>query len=462
MTNTDLVVVLPGITGSTLRQNGKPVWEPSAGALLNAIRTLGSNLKKLQLPPRIGDDHPGDGVEAVALMPDVHAIPGIWTPIRGYTGLLNRLERMKRAGSVGAVLPVPYDWRLSNRYNAEKHLAAIISTELDRWRGSHPSRAQAQVVFVCHSMGGLIARWYIEKCGGASHTRKLITLGTPYRGAAKSVDQLVNGVRRGIGPLALDLTEFARSMPSSYQLLPDYACVDQNGGLFRLDEATVPDMDTGMLADAMRFHRDLAAAEKARPAGLDATHAIIGTRQPTATTVRLSHNGIEMLETIGPDNDYGDATVPQAGAIGFDLPMDTNRVRRIVDSHGNLQQNAAALDEIESLITAIPIRRRAGEPTAIRVRAPELAILGEDIPVAVDIEPDYSGRIPAVQVQLIPETSTAGTGSTASSTPKIRDAHTETTFKPPSPGAYQISVTGTAPGSPITPVTSTVLVWAPE
>src|SRR5262249_1730718 len=43
-------------------------------------------------------------------------------------------------------------------------------------------------------MGGLVARWYLEHRGGAAITRKLSTLGTPYRGAAKALEQLVNGV----------------------------------------------------------------------------------------------------------------------------------------------------------------------------------------------------------------------------------------------------------------------------
>ena len=75
--------------------------------------------------------------------------------------------------------------------------ARIIEPALERWRAQGGPYADAQVVFVCHSMGGLIARWYIEQCGGAEITRKLITLGTPYRGAARALDQLVNGAHHG-------------------------------------------------------------------------------------------------------------------------------------------------------------------------------------------------------------------------------------------------------------------------
>ncbi len=76
MAPTDLVVVVPGILGSTLRQDGRPVWAPSAGAALRAIATFGASIQRLQLPSGIGDEHPRDGVEPAGLMPDLHVPPG--------------------------------------------------------------------------------------------------------------------------------------------------------------------------------------------------------------------------------------------------------------------------------------------------------------------------------------------------------------------------------------------------
>ena len=93
MNSTDLVVVLPGILGSTLLDAaGREIWAPSAGAVLRAVSSFGHNLRPL--PDDLGDDHPGDGVTFGRLMPDLHALPGIWTPVKGYTPLLARLERM--------------------------------------------------------------------------------------------------------------------------------------------------------------------------------------------------------------------------------------------------------------------------------------------------------------------------------------------------------------------------------
>jgi hypothetical protein len=206
---TDLVVVLPGIMGSTLAKEERLVWAPSAGAVMRAIRTFGHSVGALALPAGLADDHPADGVEPVALMPDLHVLPGLWTAHIGYEKLITFL-RSPRFGLVeaGAVpldqpvnlLPVPYDWRLSNRFNARR-LQRIVEPALERWRSQGGVYADASLVFICHSMGGLIARWYIEREGGAKYTRKLITLGTPHRGALKALEQLVNGVRKGIGPL---------------------------------------------------------------------------------------------------------------------------------------------------------------------------------------------------------------------------------------------------------------------
>jgi triacylglycerol esterase/lipase EstA (alpha/beta hydrolase family) len=45
----------------------------------------------------------------------------------------------------------------------------------------------ARVVLICHSMGGLVARHYLEVLGGYKDAKALITFGTPHRG---SIDAL--------------------------------------------------------------------------------------------------------------------------------------------------------------------------------------------------------------------------------------------------------------------------------
>jgi hypothetical protein len=458
MQPTDLVVVLPGILGSTLRQDGHLVWAPSAGSALRAITTFGASLKQLKLPDGIGDDHPGDGVEPVSLMPDLHILPGIWTAVKGYDTLTARLRSLEYCeprpdpgAPPGNLLLVPYDWRLSCRYNGQR-LARLIEPALERWRAQGGPYTDAQVVFVCHSMGGLIARWYIEQCGGAEITSKLITLGTPYRGAARAVDQLVNGAHQGLGPFQIDLTSFARSMPSLHQLMPEYACIDHKNDLARTTEVTLPELNTGMVADAMRFHTTLREAETQRPASLTATHAIIGIQQTTATTVRLADGQAQLIDTYQGQDLAGDSTVPIVGACRSDVRMDSNTLRRVPDKHGNLQRNPAALNEVEGILTASPITVKASEPVGLRVDAPEFAVTGQDI--TVHVTPTDHIR------QAVRATITTETGTLAEARVLRPTGGTMTTvINALPPGAYSIDVTGTSPSSPYAPVSSPILVW---
>ncbi|WAZ21515.1 hypothetical protein STRCI_002693 [Streptomyces cinnabarinus] len=452
---TDLVVVLPGITGSTLRVKDDLVWAPTPGAILKAIKTFGGSVNALALPEGIGDEHPGDGVEPVALMTDRHLIPGIWTPVKGYDLLLDRIRELGHTEALGNLLPVPYDWRLSNRYNARR-LKTIVEPALERWRAHHPSNATARLTFVCHSMGGLIARWYVEKCGGADHTRKLITLGTPYRGAAKALDQLVNGAHQRLGPLSFDLTTFARTLPSLHQLLPEYACIEdpRTGALATTTELgdAIPELKRDLTLDAMRFHSDLRAAESARPASLAATHAIVGIQQNTPTTARIRNNSLTLLPDYADETLYGDGTVPLVAACRADVPMDSNTLRRVPDQHGNLQRNTAALDELEGILTARDIVVRAPRETHLRLDVPELITAGEDLAVRLCAA---GGAAIAVRITVTDETGGLEDARVVLAGPEPVDA----VFDGLPPGAYSVDVIGTRPGSPVAAVSADILVW---
>jgi triacylglycerol esterase/lipase EstA (alpha/beta hydrolase family) len=59
-------------------------------------------------------------------------------------------------------------------------LAETASRGLDRWR-KYTQNPDAKLVLICHSMGGLVARWFLEVLGGREITRQLITIGTPYQ-----------------------------------------------------------------------------------------------------------------------------------------------------------------------------------------------------------------------------------------------------------------------------------------
>ncbi len=400
----NVVVVLPGIMGSVLRDaNGDDVWELSAGSILKGVFGRLRGLKALQLPAGIGDDHPGDGVTATALMPDMHVIPGIWTVTIGYERLHNwfsdtfDIVEFDPKQSAAPDRPAnyvrfPYDWRLSNRYNARR-LQETVEPVLDRFR-SRPGHADAKLVFVGHSMGGLVARYYTDVLGGHELTAKVITLGTPHRGALNALDSLVNGVRKGIGPIGLDLTGLARSLPALHQLLPEYACIESPNGLLKTTETTLPDLDSAMVADAMRFHEELHAGATAH-AQTYAAHPILARTQPTATTARLVDGRVESIRTIrndqGHDEDQkGDGTVPRLSAAPYGVSGDSPTIRYVMDKHGALPKNEAALVELAGVLTGSEWRPR-DVPFPIGVAcAEDVLVAGEALDATIEHEPGRS------------------------------------------------------------------------
>ncbi|MBT2540322.1 hypothetical protein J7E99_06300 [Streptomyces sp. ISL-44] len=441
----DLVVVLPGIMGSRLADaDGKPVWDLSGGALWRGLHTFGGSVKRLRLPKDIGNDHPGDGVVPIGVMPDVHAIPGIWQPVDGYTDLLGWLERSFSLSLGGNLVPFPYDWRLSCRYNAER-LKKVVARELERWRTSAPERGDAGVIFICHSMGGLVARHYVELLGGHEVTRRLITLGTPHRGSLDALGHLVNGLRKGWGPLGVDLSAFARSLPSLHQLAPDYACVAGPGGLaYARDLPGLPGVDPELLADAARFHADLRrSADRPDPTLL---HAITGIRQPTLTTAEITDGGLTPLWLIDGVDERGDGTVPRLAA----RPTNADSTGYTVDEahtpceqHGSLQNNRGVRDALSGLLGhERPFHRGEDDDVPLSVLAPPLLEPGDPYEVAVTVPPEIPDHD---ALHLTAELRAADGAQQLERTLRpLGEGRYIAAFPAPDPGAYRLAVRVTA------------------
>ncbi|MCW3493872.1 lipase/acyltransferase domain-containing protein [Microbacterium sp. SSM24] len=453
----DLVVIVPGILGSTLHKNGVPAWERSAGAVVNAVRTFGRSIRDLQLPEGIGDAAPDDGVEPVEIMPDFHVLPGVWTPARGYSRVIEWAAATLHAipstdDRAGSLMLFPYDWRLSNRYNGER-LAREVERSLSRWRDSHRSRRDAQVVFLCHSMGGLVARWAIQQCGLAEVTKRLVTIGTPHRGSVNALTQLVNGIRKGPAPFALDLTQFARSLPSLHQLLPQYACMDAGAGLRRVDETPLPDLSSAMIADAVQFHRSLDADAQWWSRGFRFL-PVHGQKQDTATTASLMNGAIVAHSTIKERNEWGDGTVPTLAATPIGYPVDGDAVFHVTDQHGSLTGNSGLLDHLEGVLTANPVQHMGPPRVAISVSAEPVIEAGSDIRVTVAVPDGETVPLEAVlnrpggaRVRTERLLATNGTMSAA--------------FRSPDAGGYEIVVRGATPSarSVVSEVTASTFVW---
>jgi len=104
------------------------------------------------------------------------------------------LDELSHAGA--DVKLFPYDWRLSNTYNAQ-----LLAEKINEWwwHGMTPQQVdpECKVTIIAHSMGGLLARYFIEseKFDGPRYVRQLITVGTPHCGLPEAYTNLLGKTR---------------------------------------------------------------------------------------------------------------------------------------------------------------------------------------------------------------------------------------------------------------------------
>ncbi len=457
----DVVVLLPGITGSVLAKDGKDVWAVSPGAAFQALLSLGHSLKDLQLH----DDDPtaatlGDGVTAPRLVSDVHLIPGFWK-IDGYSGIYDRLSRDLTVDKGKNWFDFPYDWRRDNR-SAAARLAEQAPRWLDDWRRSS-GNADAKLVLLAHSMGGLVSRHYLEVLGGWQDTRHLITFGTPYRGSLNAVDFLVNGFRKGWGPFSLDLSELLRSLTSVYQLLPIYPSVRTAGGapLARVAEATLPHVDAGRAQQALRFHRDIEAAQTAnaqdagyRERGYTCS-PLVGILQTTAQSAVLKGDRVETLAEYDGEDDGGDGTVPRVSATPIEL-SETATETYAACVHGSLQGYGPLLDHVVGRLTRKTLAAYKETPfDGFQLDVPDLVT--PDQPVAV------SARTMAAPPAIRVTATDVDTGRVRRSrlVRPSRDGAFRVELRPLPEGLYRVTVAA-ADGAGLHPNTELLTVLSPE
>lgn len=459
-------MVLPGVLGSELcDRDGSLIWTTSPTALLHGMLTGGAAIKRLQLPPDIGDGPAPDGVVARTLMPDFHVLGHLWTVSVGYDGLLSwfrsNFETVEADPAdpdrVVNFVPFPYDWRLSNRHNAQV-LRNALDPILERYRekSGHP---EAKFIFVAHSMGGLVARYFVDVLGGRDRTRAIVTLGTPHRGALNALEQLVNGARAGFGPVGLELTALARSLPSLYQLLPEYACIEGPGGsLLKTTECEVPQLDKTCVADAMAFHDELAAGMRDSQGSYE-SFPIMATTQPTLTTARIENGRVSPLLSIEDRLEQGDGTVPRLSAAPYGVSEQSPLLHYVSAQHGHLPADDAARTEVKGFLTGRPVIARAvAKPIGLLV--PDVSIAGEPLDIVVQSAPDQLleaeltrfDQLPMGSIPLAPSTQVAGPPGTIN----YRGC-----FDALAPGGYYLSVSAVG-GVDGDRVTKPIFVGQPE
>lgn len=231
------VVVLHGIMGGelTLFNNGSQslIW-------VQALRLLQGKFDQLALNSQ------GLSVRDVR-------VSGIY--LRFYGSQIARLSRDWN------VRPYFYDWRQDIRIAARQLLQSI-----NTWFGT-----EAPVHFIAHSMGGLVARSYIQQFPGRwdkadsdGKCGRLVMLGTPNYGSF-AIPRLLLGTNDVLNLIAkidlthtrTDLLNVAKTFVGAYQMLPVRGKLDGLEVLYKPQTYSAVPIDQSLLDQAEVFQKEI-------------------------------------------------------------------------------------------------------------------------------------------------------------------------------------------------------------
>ncbi|MEO3743874.1 hypothetical protein [Plantactinospora sp. B5E13] len=446
----DAVIVVPGIMGSELvdADTGRVLWGLTDPRWYVSAWASGRGLAALRVTEA---ELAGTGpvrVRATGLL----RTPAFAPVLRGVEPYRDLLRGVRAAvAHPDAVVAFPYDWRLPVARSASA-LADVASAHLRRWRAHPEGRPDARLVIVAHSMGGLVARYFTSVLGGADLVRAMVTLGTPFFGAAKAVQLLAAG--RG-GPLPLPrqrLRELAVTLPGVYDLLPTYRCVDEGTGSRLLGPADIAAIGADV---TLAEQAALTAGKLAGVSEGPELHAVVGVGQPTVQSLRIRSGVVEPCHhTCEPDgagglyrvDRMGDSTVYRDAAGG-----PGSRPAYLPQSHATLARSQEAVAHVRSVITQRPLGPPLGVPPeeAVGVDLPDVVVAGEPFPVTVLAEDPaaVSCRVVDVtteEIEALPRLA-------------VRDGALAAVLALPRPGLYRVE----AAGGSFSPVAQLMLVLPP-
>jgi hypothetical protein len=353
-----------------------------------------------------------------------------------------------------AVLEFAYDWRLPVDFNASL-LAEASMAHLANWR-AHPAYQQAlhqlrptqpaRLVFVAHSMGGLLVRYLSLIPGTTDDVRASVILGTPFYGSVKAA--LLLNCGRGLPvPRRRPMTSLLRrnpdaglralaaTLPAVHDLLPTYRCLDETSSARRFTTTDIAELggDPELAEASAALHRRLAEADLISP------RLIIGTAQPTPQSLTL-RDGVATAHQYtceGPAgappqrvDRRGDATVFRDSAT-----LSGASLAYLPQRHGSLPKTKEAIAAVIGIITERA--DRLGPPLGP-------SEVGLDVPDCVTPQSEWYATITGVTnihtVRCLVSDAATNLPVTSSHI-MMRDGRLQSAIILPRPGIYRISLT---------------------
>ncbi len=219
------VIVIHGLMGSRLvdQRSGREVWIGNAVKLmLSAYAKTGLEIDPESLSPKASPLVASGLLERIAGK-DFYA--GITNTLES-AGRYQRAEPgVRQVGNPRNYYVFVYDWRQDNVESAAKLSRLIEQIRIDF------ADPELKVDLIAHSMGGLIARYYLRygeydalegnnfnvNLSGAQRVRRVILLGTPNLGSVSALHAFIKGFKIGTRNVP---TQILATMPSTYELFP--------------------------------------------------------------------------------------------------------------------------------------------------------------------------------------------------------------------------------------------------
>lgn len=248
------IVVIPGILGSKLRANGDGAvaWGSFIGEYADPGEPEGARLLALPMSKGLSLGELQDEVEPSSVLDSITvSLLGLPFEQGAYVHILRTLGAggYRDEGYASAFdidygeehftcFQFPYDWRrdiVESAKDLHNFIIAQRADVLEQFEERYGvTDRDPKFDLVAHSMGGLVARYYLRygtqdlpadgslpklTWEGARYVDRAVLIGTPNAGSLKALEQLVEGadfspITPSYSPLILG------TMPSIYQLLP--------------------------------------------------------------------------------------------------------------------------------------------------------------------------------------------------------------------------------------------------
>jgi pimeloyl-ACP methyl ester carboxylesterase len=420
------VIVIPGILGSKLQdaESGRIVWGAFERGYANPKTPEGARL--CALPMEIGTPLNGlsdDVVTSGALTSLRIRLLGLPLELSAYAQILGTLgaggyrdNALYYGPDHFTCFQFPFDWRRSNAENATKlhefilESEAYIKEEMLKRYDKKIDRVKFNIV--AHSMGGLIARYYLRYGAtplpvdgtlpkltwtGAERVKHLVMVATPNGGSAQSIEQLAFGL--SLFPITRYAPAILGTFPSIYEMMPRArhgAVVDKDDPenfINFMDPSIWKEMNWGLARDDQRrmlenLLPDVADPEQRRRIALDHMEKCLRNAQqfhaaldvpaspPPGTFINLfAGDAVPTVDVFSLDRRdgtltprvkaQGDATVTRRSALMDERreedwspvlksPIDFHGVTFLFDSHLGMTKSPMFADNVLHLLLEQP------------------------------------------------------------------------------------------------------------